>query len=403
MAEPVFPQTTEPTELVAWRDLCRRLEAIGEELVGGDGYPSDPSDRAEGFAHLAEQVVCWMAWNVGHADARHPAFHRQNDLVTQWGGPNVDNAYRHARVDSRLRYRIQGRMHACDDFVLAVRAGFMHEPQWGTLVEVTASDLGIHRGDDFDVVVGDGGAVALPDGAAMVSIREYYLDWQVEEPAVFTIECLDERGPSPRVTGGELAEQFAATAASVEHSIRYWNDYMRSARAAAVDNRFAPSQRVAKGLALARYAFCFWDLGPDDALIVETDVPAARYWNLQLSSLGWFEPIDPVGRITSRNHLQLATSADGRVRAVLAHHDPGVANWLDTGGRREGLLTLRWFWPTGEGAPSPTATVVPVHDAALAVEGGGGAGGSGATALGGSARAEEMERRRRHLAWRFRT
>jgi hypothetical protein len=389
----MFPQMTDPAELVAWREMCRRLEAVGERLVAG-GFPSSPADRAEGFAHLAEQVVCWLAWSVGHADARHPQFHRQNDLVTQWGGPNADNVYRHARVDPALRYRIRGRMHGCDDFVLAVRAGFMHQERWGTLLEVTASDIGIGRGDDFELLVGEGGTVSLPEGAAMVSIREYYVDWRADEPATFTIECLDEAGPAGRVTGDELAAQFADAASSVEHSMGYWNEYMESARAAGVDNAFAASQRVAKGLALARYGFCFWQLGPDEALVVETDVPAARYWSLQLYTMGWFEPIDPPGRITSRNHLQTTVGADGRVRAVVAGRDPGVPNWLDTGGRPEGLLTLRWFWPTGDGAPEPTATVMDLADV-----------GRGADSAAGSERAApdaELEARRRHLAWRFR-
>jgi hypothetical protein len=374
----------DPPELTAWRDLCHRLEAVGEALLG-ETYPAAPEDRAEGFAHLAEQVVCWLAWNVGHADPRHPVFHRQNDLVTQWGGPNNDNAYRHARVDPSLRYRVHGRMHGCDDFVLAVRAGFMHEPKWGTVLELTASDLGIRRGDDFELLLGPGTATELPEGGVMVTVREYYLDWRADEPAMFVIECLDDTAPAPRVTAPELVSRFAATATSVEHSMAYWNDYMRAARAEGTDNQFASSQRISKGLALARYAFCFWRLGPDEALVVDVDVPAARYWGLHLYTLGWFEPIDPGGRVTSRNHLQATVGDDGRVRAVVAHRDPGEPNWLDTGGRPEGLLTLRWFWPAGESAPAPRTSVVTLPEREF------------------EGRAAELEARRRHIAWRFRT
>jgi Protein of unknown function (DUF1214) len=381
-------ERSEPPELRAWRDLCHRLEAVGERLLT-DAFPSDPPDRAEGFAHLAEQVVCWLGWHVGHADPRHPTFHRQNDLVTQWGGPNVDNAYRHARIDPALRYRIRGRMHSCDEFILAVRAGFMHQERWGTLVEVTASEIGIGRGDEFELLLGEGGTVALPDGAAMVSIREYYFDWQADEPATFTIECLDEDGPAPRVLAEDLAAQLAETATSVEHSMAYWNDYLLAARAQGVDNTFAPSLQLAKGLSLARYAFCFWALGPDEALLVTSDVPDARYWSLHLYTMGWFEPIDPAGRITTRNHKQTTVGADGRIRAVVAHRDPGGPNWIDTGGRADGLLTLRWFWPTGDRAPVPDACVVPWDAVAD--------GGAGVDRPG------ELQQRRRHLAWRFRT
>jgi hypothetical protein len=69
--------------------------------------------------------------------------------------------------------------------------------------------------------------------------------------------------------------------------------------------------------------------------------------------------------------------------------DPGSRNWLDTAGRRRGMLIFRWFWPTGDGVPSPTATVVPVAEVA----------GDGVTA---ATRAATMAARRAHLAWRFR-
>src|SRR5438094_5427487 len=117
-------------EAAAWKEFCRRIEALGDDV-----------EDAEGLSHLVEQVVCWLGWSVLHADARLPAFHRQNDLVTRWGGPNADNVYRHARVDPRRRIRLRGTMHACEDFILAVRAGFMHMETWGTLTQVTASEL----------------------------------------------------------------------------------------------------------------------------------------------------------------------------------------------------------------------------------------------------------------------
>jgi len=384
-----------PTEVIALRDLARRLEALGDRLAG-DGFPSDLADRAEGIAHLAEQLVCWLGWAVGYADPRSPAFHRQNDLVTPWGGPNADNVYRHARVDPSLRYRIRGRMHACSDFILAVRAGFMHMPTWGTLAAVTASDLGIGPGEDFELLVGGSqGAVPLPAGAIVASIREYYFDWSPEEPATFTIECLDHDGsPPPRVTGDAMAGRLEDAISAVEHSVIYWNDYMCDARAAQAPNTFATGFQLAKGLEAARYAFCFWDLADGEALVVESNVPDARYWSFQLYTMAWFELVEPTGRITSLNHRQVALSADGRLRVVVSARDPGLPNWLDTGGRPVGLLTLRWFWPRAD--PTPLTRVVPVDEVRSALP-------ADTPRVSAAARRDELARRREHLAWRFRT
>ena len=33
------------------------------------------------------------------------------------------------------------------------------------------------------------------------------------------------------------------------------------------------------------------------------------------------------------------------MRFVIAHRDPGVANWLDTAGHRHGTVGVRWVGP----------------------------------------------------------
>ena len=125
-------------------------------------------------------------------------------------------------------------------------------------------------------------------------------------------------------------------------------------------------------------------------------MPDARYWSLQLYPEAWFELADPVERITSLNHLQAEVSDDGRIRAVVSHRDPGVANWLDAGGRQRGLCTLRWFWPQSDDAPEPTARVVSVDEAADVL-------GASVRRVDPAERAAVLAARRRHLAWRFRT
>ncbi len=385
-----------PPEIAAWRDFCRRIEMLGERILG-DGFPGAVA-RPEGVAHLADQVSCWLGWVVGHCDPETPFFHRSNDLVTQWGGPNQDNAYHHARIDPARRYRIRGRMHSCEEFVLTLRAGFMHMETWGTKATVTASERGIGPGDDFELLLGGDGSdpawIPIPDGVTTASLREYYLDWRPEEPAVFTIECLDEIAPPPRADGAQVAAQLEHAITQIERSIVHWNDYLNEHRASGRDNVFALPMKVAKGLPVARYAFCFWSLAPDEALYVETDVPDARYWNLQLATLGWFEQVDPVHRITSINQQQAHVSRDGRVRLVLAHADPGAPNWLDVGGHEVGLLTFRWFWPRTD--PSPTTRVVKLDEVRGLLP-------PDTPAIDAAARRAELRVRREHLAWRFRT
>jgi hypothetical protein len=381
----------------AWSDWCRRLEALGPQILG-PGYPEAQEDQAEGMKHLIEQAVCWLTWSVGHGDPRAPFFQRQNDFFTQWGGPNAENTYRHARVDPALHYRIRGRMNSCQDFILAIRAGFRHQPNPATVVEVTASNVGIHEGDEFELLLGgppsdDPHHIHLPPEAIMCSIREYYFDWRTLEPATMTIECLDAGGPPARVTGAELISQLEEAAHAVEESMPFWNKYMIDFRAAGTDNMFAPVT-VPRGLDAARYVFCFYDLAPDEALVIETEVPDARYWSLQLYSLGWFEAPGVGFRTTSINHRQAVPSSDGRVRAVLAHRDPGVPNWIDTQDRLEALVTLRSFWVSSE-PNMPSTRVVKFDDVREALP-----ADTGVVTV--EERAAELAGRQAHIATRFR-
>ncbi len=130
-------------------------------------------------------------------------------------------------------------------------------------------------------------------------------------------------------------------------------------------------------------------------MIVECDVPDSRYWSFHLYSLAWWEALEYARRITSLNHTQTHVSEDGRVRVVVAHEDPGVPNWLDTENRREALLTLRWFWPHGD-PPTPSTRVVRLADVRAALS-------DRTPSVGPDERRAEIQRRRDHVAWRFRT
>jgi hypothetical protein len=305
----------------------------------------------------------------------------------------------------------------------------MHQEKYGTLHEVTATDLGIGPGDAFELILGGPEPAAeaaetaetgegpdapeapvvrwipLPSGTRMVAIREYYYDWRESEPAVFTIERLDARDardaaaspPSPpRLTPARMAEQLDEARSQFERSITYWNDYQRAARDRGDDNTFIQPRTEPKGLKGLVYGFCFYRLAPGEALVVECEAPVARYWSFQLYQLGWFEPVESIHRTGGLNHRQTALDPDGRVRVVVAHADPGTANWLDTEGRPEGMLTFRCAW--SDNRPEPIARVVRL-DELPDVLGPDGAGGPVTPAQ----RAAHIAARRANAAWRFRT
>ena len=85
------------------------------------------------------------------------------------------------------------------------------------------------------------------------------------------------------------------------------------------------------------------DLAPDEALIIEdrlADPPVYTGFNL---SNFWGESYDYANHTSSLNDFQAKPDADGVVRYVVAHRDPGVANWLDPGGHERGTLVARFL------------------------------------------------------------
>jgi hypothetical protein len=52
---------------------------------------------------------------------------------------------------------------------------------------------------------------------------------------------------------------------------------------------------------------------------------------------------------------------DGGFTMVIAHEDPGVANWLDTEHRSFGMVFWRFFLPEGN-IETPQASVVKLKD-----------------------------------------
>jgi hypothetical protein len=378
----------------AWRSY---VESLARLEAGIAHSPEDGYHAGESLEHALRQVVNWTAWGALHADPGRPSFQRQLDLVTQWGGPNADNVYRHARISPDHRYRIRGRMHSCEGFVLTLRAGFFHDPGYATKATVTASELGIREGDAFEIRLGGEGegAIPIPEGVRNASVREYYVDWRPEEPAVFTIECLDAPPPA-RVEAAEMTARVEAARFQVVNAVKYWHDYMERKRREQPDNTFPPTLKLSQGLSFGRYETCYWRLEPGEALVIGCAEPDAGYWSAQTYVMDTFDLVDRFGRISSRNQRQTRVSGDGRVRWVLAGEDPGVANWLDTGGRRVGLCVVRWFWPRSEQGLDLGARVVPLADLRSHLP-------ADEPRVGREERAAELARRQAHLRWRFRT
>ena len=134
-----------------------------------------------------------------------------------------------------------------------------------------------------------------------------------------------------------------------------------------------------------------WQLGPDEALVVEVEPPHGLYWSYSLGN-PWWETIDYGRHQSSLNGHQAVVDDDGIVRVVIAHRDPGVANWLDTAGHSEGPVILRCV--RTETAPVPVTRVMPFANVGDALP-------AGTQRVSADERAEVIDARRRAVSRRF--
>jgi hypothetical protein len=378
----------EPTA-AAWADFCRRVAALGDQV---QAEAPSPAAASEGIHHLANQVACWLTYAIGHTDPAHPALFRSSDPVYQWGGPNADQVARRAAVDGTGTYRLAGNMGTCEEFVLQMKAGSAQSGGAGVAREVSASSLGLGRGDEIDIVLSAeqsaGTWVALPSDTAFVHIRDYYFDWQPGEPATFVLERVDDPGhPKPARTSERVAAMLADAAREIEHSFAFWSGYQERMLGDQAANAFTVPGGNAGGVQAITYAHAGVALAPDEALVVEVDGDAAPLWDVQLYNRPWYEALDFAYRSTSTNHRMAERAADGTVTVVIAARDTGAANWLDTEGRDAVLATVRWWNPVT--APSVRARVVPVSDVSGPVT--------------ADQRRAQIRRRALHAAWRYRS
>ena len=189
--------------------------------------------------------------------------------------------------------------------------------------------------------------------AARVIIRQYFHDRVAHTPGSATIERLDTAAAGSTTTSASAVPValptlpgLAARISNAAQSLR-WNAQLNTLWTPEL--RGHPNHLVrqtADDIVAAVsnpdvvYAFSWWRIAADEVLVIDVDSPECAYWSIQLCDR-WFQ-CQP-GRRTNLNNRQLSAAADGTVRIVVAHDDPGHPNWIDTSGHHTGTMFFRWL------------------------------------------------------------
>ena len=352
----------------AWSEFCRALEAVGR-LVQDARVPDDPLDRTEGYRFLMRLVRYGFESFLEFNDPLHPELHRGSHETIKIIHENPDNLYLGARVDGRHSYRVYGALGTARWTSFNIHAGAFGAGGRGTAHALDARELVLAADRRFELFLGGErrGAnwLPLPPDAGSLIVRQTFADRASERPSQLAIERLEANGRpaplAPEKVGFALAATPALMRALVEMALSWSGDLAKHT------NRFTEVMPAAAAIFRdpdIQFHVAYFELAPDEALVVEARPPACDYWMFVLSN-HWLETLDYTRhRITLNNH-GAALEPDGSVKIVVAGRDPGHPNWLDTAGHARGTIGVRWV---GKGVPEviPSARVVPLTDSGVA-------------------------------------
>jgi hypothetical protein len=288
-----------------------------------------------------------------------------------FAAPVPDFTYTYAPIRGEGVYRVAGYRGTSLFSVLTVSETYFtrtDNPKPG-LANYDLDELTIASDGAFEVILSaerpagyQGDWWYLDPAATNLAARHAMYDWLHEVDPRMTIERLDVPAARPRTSAEELSARMTGVAQWVEYGIQHWLIHLAEVREKGVINRLEVQDYSGfTGSSWPQTYFeGLYDIDEDEALIIETEIPEqVRYWSFLVTD-ELFATIDWTHRQSSLNAYQARLDADGLFRGVVAVRDPGVPNWLDTGGFLRGAIQGRWN--QANSAPHPRLTRVALKE-----------------------------------------
>lgn len=352
-----------PADPSVWARAMAHLAATGDRLAAAMHERGERADP-DVYVTLLGAVMDTYLNRVGN-DPVHPTFVPCCGWFQHLGSPNPDTVYRRAPVDDSATYRLTGERGTARQVTIMPFAESMQGFAPFDLTDVAHGPDG-----RFDVLVSPerpaghpGDWWRLEPGTASLWIRSVSDRWEEDRDPRIAITRVGaptrarQRGDA---VGRPLASLGVVVERIVEYGIRHVDELVEQGYV----NRLKHVDYGASGaMPLQWYHEAVFDLGDDDALLVEARLPdGCDYFSWSLTDR-MLVTLDWTHAPTSLNRSQATVDDDGVLRVVVAARDPGIRNWMDTTGYRSGVLQCRAIGSVE--APDVAARVVPwasLHD-----------------------------------------
>ncbi|MGV9709542.1 hypothetical protein ACWDTI_02600 [Gordonia sp. NPDC003424] len=345
----------------SWEEFCDTLKAAGAAIVF-PGTPTDPLTQAEGYRYLSRLTRAGLEAFIEYADPRAPVLRRMIHETAKMGSDNPDNYYMNATIDGTLDYRITGTRGTVDYLGFGTQEGHYGEgAQMPTTGYVEAADLQIGDDGQFELILSatehPGNWLPMTPDTGLLIVRQTFADRTTELPAELTIELLGGSAAPAPVTAAQIDAGLGKASLMVAGAsmlfAKWSHDFQKHVNELPM---FDPDKSTKLGGdPNIIYYHSYWRLGPDEALVIESEIPDCDAWNFVLDN-HWFESLDYRHHTIHVNKHTATYLPDGSVRIIVAHKDPGLPNWIDTAGHDCGGMTFRWIKATTH--PQPRTRVV---------------------------------------------
>ena len=367
-----------------WREFCEGLKRAGEQVLAAD-TPAEELTRVEGYRYLTRLLRLGLEKYIEFGDPDFPQFYSLSHETAKIGNDNPDNFYLNCAVAGDRDYRITGNRGTVAYLSIETKAGsFAGGGDMAPTGHVEVDQLAVAANGDFELMVSarehPGNWLPMSPDSDNILVRQTFRKRAAEQRAKLQIQCINPGGDAGLDPTG-FAAGLAAVAPFVEGTAGLFRQWM--ATFASHVNELPPNDQQmclrAGGDPAIYYHNSRWELGPEQALVIEFTPPEVyRAWNFQLSN-HWMESLDYRYYPICVNNHSAIREADGRVRILVCHptieelraagREPsGFPNCLNTAGHSNGAMLLRYVG--ARDYPPVRTSVLPLADLLRVPDGG---------------------------------
>lgn len=368
-ASAATPPQAAASGVAGWGEFAESLRTLPDRMLAKlpVSMRSNPQVQQE-IARLALEALTTSTIETIGGDGDAPVFLPSVGQLLNVGQPNADTIYRTATITPGGSYRLRGRRGSLRLTVLAqvVPTGGAGA---GSRAHLHLSDLKVDAEGRYDVLL----SATRPEGytgdwwqldprATRLMLRMVSADWGKEAEPTFAVERTDKPVGRPRPLAEALEQRLRALPRAIDFIGLMFVDHVEQLRGQGFVNQLKVFDVPFGALAGQFYYEGVYDLKDDEALIIESPVPAKCDYRSLILTNEIYETTDWVNNHASLNDTQARPDSDGKLRIVVSAKDPGVANWMDTSGYPVGMIQGRW---TGcDSQPIPEVRKVKLKDVA---------------------------------------